>query len=425
MPPKRTSTSDALAMTQDAIRKLVANSVTAALEAQAATMANTSNPNRNTDPTGTPEQSASFAGLNELNQYSLEASVLKKTKKMEDELYNLTVKGNDLKPYVRRFHELAAICPNMVPKTEKLLEAFIGGLPRSIEGNVTSSKPQNLEEAINIAQRLMDQYHAKILCDEKVVHIPIDGETLIIRGDRKNLPGLPPVRQVEFQINLIPREAPVACAPYKLAPSEMHELSNQLQELSDRGSSVYLKIDLRSGYHQLRVRNEDIPKTAFRTRYRHYEFQLMSFGLTNAPAIFMDLMNRIAKPLTKLTHKNKKYIWEEDQETAFQLVTQKLYEALILALPKGNDDFDVYCNASHQGLGAVLMQIEKVIAYASQQLKHNEENYTTHDLELGAIVFALKIWRHYQYGTKCTVFTNHKSLQHILHQKELNMRQRR
>ncbi|GKB99372.1 putative reverse transcriptase domain-containing protein [Tanacetum coccineum] len=214
--------------------------------------------------------------------------------------------------------------------------------------------------------------------------------------------------------------------------------------------SVYSKIDLRSGYHQLRVRDEDIPKTAFRTRYRHYEFQVMPFGLTNAPVVFMDLMNRIrivqflghlidsqglhvdpakieaiAKSLTELTQKNKKYIWGKDQESAFQLLKQKLCEAPILALPEGNDDFVVYYDASHQGLGAVLMQREKVIAYASRQLKPNEENYTTHDLELGAVVFALKIWRHYLYGTKCTVFTDHKSLQHIYDQKELNMRQRR
>ncbi|GJX38275.1 putative nucleotidyltransferase, ribonuclease H [Tanacetum coccineum] len=406
----------------------------------------------------------------------------------------------------------------------------------------------------------------------------------------EDLPGLPPFRQVEFQIDLIPGAAPVSRAPYRLAPSEMQELSDQLQELADRGfirpstspwgapilfvkkkdgsfrmcidyrelnkltvknryplpmiddlfdqlqgSSVYSKIDLRSGYHQLRVRDEDIPKTVFRTRYGHYEFQVMPFGLTNAPAVFMDLMNhvcksyldkfvivfiddiliysrnkeehtnhlriilellkkdklyakfskcdfwisivqflghvidsqgihvdpakieavknwaspttptevhqflglagyyrrfikdfsKIAKPLTELTQKNKKYIWGEDQESAFQLLKQKLYEAPILALPEGNDDFVVYCDASHQGLGAVLMQREKVIAYASRQLKPHEENYTTHDLELGAVVFALKIWRHYLYGTKCTVFTDHKSLQHILDQKELNMRQRR
>nr|GFA03554.1 reverse transcriptase domain-containing protein [Tanacetum cinerariifolium] len=162
-----------------------------------------------------------------------------------------------------------------------------------------------------------------------------------------------------------------------------------------KGSSIYSKIYMRSGYHQFRVREEDIPKTTFKTRYGHCESQVMPFGLTNAPAVFMDLMN------------------------------QKLCSAPILALPEGSEDFIVYYDASNKGLGIVLMQREKVISYASRQLKIHERNYTTHDLELGAVVFALKIWRHYLYGTKCTVFTDHQSLQHILDQKELNMRQRR
>ncbi|GJV80654.1 putative nucleotidyltransferase, ribonuclease H [Tanacetum coccineum] len=314
------------------------------------------------------------------------------------------------------------------------------------------------------------------------------------------------------------------------APVLIDDLFDQLQ-----GSSVYSKIDLRSGYHQLRVQEEDIPKTAFRTRYGHYEFQVMPFGLTNAPAVFMDLMNRvckpyldkfvivfiddiliyskskkeheehlklilellkkeelyakfskcefwipkvqflghvidsegihvdpakiesikdwtspkspteirqflglagyyrrfiegfskIAKPMTKLTQKKVKFEWGDKQEVAFQLLKQKLCSAPILALPEGSEDFIAYCDASKKGLGAVLMQREKVISYASRQLKIHEKNYTTHDLELGAVVFALKIWRHYLYGTKCTVYTDHKSLQHILDQKELNMRQRR
>ncbi|GJT80782.1 putative reverse transcriptase domain-containing protein [Tanacetum coccineum] len=341
----------------------------------------------------------------------------------------------------------------------------------------------------------------------------------------EDLPGLPPTRQVEFQIDLIPGAAPVARAPYRLAPSEMKELSEQLKELSNKGfirpssspwgapvlfvkkkdrslwmcidyrelnkltvknryplpriddlfdqlqgSSVYSKIDLRSGYHQLRVREEDIPKTAFRTRYGHYEFQVMPFGLTNAPAVFMDLMNRvckpyldkfvivfiddiliysknkqeheehlklilellkkeelyakfskcefwipkvqflghvidsegihvdpakiesikdwaspkspteihqflglagyyrrfiegfskIAKPMTKLTQKKVKFEWGDKQEAAFQLLKQKLCSAPILALPEGSEDFIAYCDASKKGLGAVLMQREKL-----------------------------------------------------------------
>nr|GEX09753.1 reverse transcriptase domain-containing protein [Tanacetum cinerariifolium] len=196
------------------------------------------------------------------------------------------------------------------------------------------------------------------------------------------------------------------------------DLFDQLQ-----GSSVYSKIDLRSGYHQLRVREEDISKTAFKTRYGHYEFQVMSFGLTNAPAVFMDLMNWIAKSMTKLTQKKVKFDWGDKQEATFQIIKQKLCSAPILALPEGSEDFVVYCDASIKGVGAVLMKREKVIAYGSWQLKVHEKNYTTHDMELGAVVFALKIWRHYLYRTKCTVFTDHKSLQHILDQKELNMRQ--
>ncbi|GKE52184.1 reverse transcriptase domain-containing protein [Tanacetum coccineum] len=197
MPPKRASTTEAPAMTQDAIRKLVADSVTSALEASAATMASASNPDRNTNLTRTPvvkmgnykecakENKVTFAtstltddalswwnayaqpiGVEQANQITwteLKSLLTNKyyprteIRKMEEELYNLNVKGNDLKPYIRRFQELTILCPNMVPNTEKLLEAFIRGPPRSIEGNVTASKPQTLEEAINIDQRLMDQ----------------------------------------------------------------------------------------------------------------------------------------------------------------------------------------------------------------------------------------------------------------------------
>ncbi|GJS61499.1 putative reverse transcriptase domain-containing protein [Tanacetum coccineum] len=129
--------------------------------------------------------------------------------------------------------------------------------------------------------------------------------------------------------------------------------------------------------------------------------------------------------MTKLTRKNQAFDWEEKQESTFQLLKKKFCSAPILAFPKGIDNFVVYCEASRKELGVVLMQKENVIAYVSRQLKVHEKNYTTHDLELGAVVFALKIWRHCLYGTRCTMFTDHKSLHHILNQKELNMRQRR
>ncbi|GJY55312.1 putative reverse transcriptase domain-containing protein [Tanacetum coccineum] len=138
---------------------------------------------------------------------------------------------------------------------------------------------------------------------------------------------------------------------------------------------------------------------------------------------FIEGFSLISKPLTKLTHKDKKYEWGKEEDEAFQLLKQKLCSAPILALPEGMEDFVVYCDASLKGYGAVLMQQEKVIAYASRQLKTHEENYTTHDLELGAVVFAVRLWRHYFYGTKCAVFIDHKILQYILNQKELNMRQ--
>ncbi|GJR19955.1 putative reverse transcriptase domain-containing protein [Tanacetum coccineum] len=337
------STSEAPAMTQASIRKLVADNVTTALEAQAANMENTDNITRPREALVARQWSyKEFMSCQPINFKVTEGAIgLIRWFERTESVFS---RSNCTEDYKLKF----------ATDSGKMMEVFIGGLPRSIEGNVAASKPQTLEEAINIAQRLMDQgatltllnqpfeidlmpiklgsfdvvigmdwlskYHARIICDEKVIHIPINGETLIIRvmekkSDKKRLEDIPIVK--EFP-EVFPEDLPA------------------LPPLPSPSSSVYSKIDLRSGYHQLRVRDEDIPKTAFR----------------------------------------------KDQETAFQLLKQKLCEAPILALPEGNDDFIVYCDASHQGLGAVLMQREKVIAYASRQLKPNEENYTTHDLEL-------------------------------------------
>ncbi|GKC96694.1 putative reverse transcriptase domain-containing protein [Tanacetum coccineum] len=195
-----------------------------------------------------------------------------------------------------------------------------------------------------------------------------------------DLSGLPPVREIEFWIELIPGTMPVAKSPYRLAPSELEELSGQLKELQDK--------DLRSGYHQLRVHEDDIPKTTFRTRYGHFEFTVMPFGLTNAPAVFMDLMNRFLGHVINGDgiHVDPSKIEAVKNWKAPRTPSEdKLCNAPVLALPDRPMDFVVYCDASGLGLGCVLMQRGKVIAYASRQLKILEKNYTTHDLELGAV----------------------------------------
>ncbi|CAN6677011.1 unnamed protein product [Malus baccata var. baccata] len=223
-----------------------------------------------------------------------------------------------------------------------------------------------------------------------------------------DLPGLPPAREIEFTIDLLP------------------------------GAQVFSKIDLRSGYHQLRIREDDVPKTAFRTRYGHYEFRVMPFGLTNAPAAFMDLMNRVFRQYldqfvivfiddiliySKSVKEHRKHL----RLVLERLRDDQLYAKFtpVLALPDDSGEFEVYTDASLSGFGCVLMQHGKVIAYASRQLKTHERNYPTHDLELGAVIFALKIWRHYLYGEKCRIFTDHKSLKYVFTKKELNLRQRR
>ncbi|GJW70234.1 putative reverse transcriptase domain-containing protein [Tanacetum coccineum] len=501
--------------------------------------------------------------------------------RLEQELYNLKLKGTDIDGYTNRFHELALLCPRMVEPKNVKVEQYIRGLSKNIRGDVISSRPVGIDEALRMAYQLMGQIiqdktdeasegekrkgegdrggrgdnrrdynrrqnqrranagamtnvapndnevcpkkdvtcfncnekgHRKRDCpklkkngqggnnrgavyklgvvdahtlidikpveldtcyevelaDGKVVRIPLEGKTLVIEGDRNNsrlkivscikarkyiengcelflaqvteqeskekrledvpviqdfpevfpeeLPGLPPPRQVEFRIDLIPGAAPVARAPYRLAPSEMKELSKQLQELSEKepnkltiknrypllmidylfdqlqGSSFYSKIDLWSGYHQLRIREEDILITAFRTRYGHYEFQVMPFGLTNAPAVFMDLINRVCKPyLDKFVivfiddiliySKNKEEHGEHLKTTLeFGLIPcNSLAIAPILSIPEGSEDFVVYCDASLKRFRAVLMQREKVITKDKEPIRVRALVVTVHN----------------------------------------------
>lgn len=134
---------------------------------------------------------------------------------------------------------------------------------------------------------------------------------------------------------------------------------------------------------------------------------------------------KVAVPLSRLTRKNVTFKWGEDRQVAFETLRQRLCEAPVSTFPDGMEDLVVYYDASITSLGAVLMQCGRVIAYASRQLKPNEANYPTHDLELGAVVFALTIWIHYLYGVKCTIYIDHKSLKYLMDQLNLNMRQRR
>jgi hypothetical protein len=405
-----------------------------------------------------------------------------------------------------------------------------------------------------------------------------------------DLPGMPPDRDIEFSIDLLPGSAPIAKRPYHMAPVEHEEVKKTVDELLAKGyirrsfspwafpvllvekkdgakrmcidyrdlnavtiknkhplpriedlfdqlqgACVFSKIDLRSGYHQLKIRPEDISKTAFTCKYGLYEYTVMSFGLTNAPAFFMHLMNKvfmdyldtfvvifidnilvyskseaeheehlrlvlqrlrehklyaklskcefwidgvpflghviskggiavdpgnvrdvlnwvvpqtvkevrsflglagyyrrfnenfskIAKPLTSLLEKGVDFSWTDERQKAFEELKKRLTTAPVLTLPDQSKRFTVYCDALRDGLGRVLMQEGRVIAYASRQLRRHELNYPTHDLELAVVVHALKIWRHYLFGQRCDIYTDHKSLKYIFTQSELNMRQRR
>ncbi|GKE00652.1 putative reverse transcriptase domain-containing protein [Tanacetum coccineum] len=239
----------------------------------------------------------------------------------------------------------------------------------------------------------LSRYDAAILCGEKKVRIPLEGKTLVIKGDRNNS-----------------RLKIVSCI--------------KAQKYIKKGCELFLAQVTEQESKEKRL--EDVPVIQDFPEVFPNELPGLpppSSGVHVRPAKIEAIKNWAAR--TTPTEKNKPYVWGDDEEEASQTLKLKLCIAPILLPPKGSEDFVVYCDASLKGFGAVLMQREKVIVYASRRLRNNEENYATHDLELGAVGFALRLWRHYLYGTKCTVFTDHKILQYILDQKELNIRQHR
>ncbi|GJT77999.1 putative reverse transcriptase domain-containing protein [Tanacetum coccineum] len=295
----------------------------------------------------------------------------------------------------------------------------------------------------------LSDHKAEIICHEKVVRIPLlDGQVLRVLGEKlkKKIRQLMSAKAKEKKQEEIVVVRDFPKLQNLLIISELEELSGQIKELQEKGfiqpssspwgapvlfvkkkdgsfriSQYFSKIDLRSGYHQLRVHEDDIPKTAFRTHYGHFEFTVMPFdhgksyeswhhrvslriyqGKINYPSKIEAVKENLVAPrisVCKFVH-IRTFDWGEEQENMFQTLKDKLCNALVLALPDGPEDFVVYYGASGLGLGYVLMQQGKVIAYASRQLKIHEKYFTAHDLELGAVVFALKIWRHYLYGKK-------------------------
>ncbi|XP_071921821.1 uncharacterized protein [Coffea arabica] len=233
----------------------------------------------------------------------------------------------------------------------------------------------------------------------------------------EELKTLPPEREVEFKIELVPGTAPISKTPYRMSPAELKELKIQLQDLLERGHKVSkdgiavdpAKVEAVTTWTQ--------PETTIEVR---------SFlGLAGYYRRFIKDFSKIAGPMTELIKKNNKFIWTPKCESSFQELKKRLTSAPVLALPDGVESYVVYSDASREGLGCVLIQKGKVVVYASRKLKTHEQNYPTHDLELAAVVFALKKWRHYLYGVTFEVYTDHKSLKYLFFQKELNLRQRR
>ncbi|PWA96563.1 reverse transcriptase domain-containing protein [Artemisia annua] len=330
---------------------------------------------------------------------------------MEKEIWELTMKGDDVIRYTTRFCELALLCLAMTEFKHEKLERYIQGLSPKIREGVASLKPTTMHEAIRMAHDVRGQVvQARIARG-------INNDDHHNKNNKRKLwdsKGNDMVQQ--------PLKKPRSAETCNAKPSNRKVYAGKLPmcshcKLHHNGPcTVKCRKCQKVGHLSTECRS----KTSVKAKTVLGNNQKV--GLAGYYRRFIEGFSKITKPLTKLTQKSVKFDWGDKEEEAFQLLMNKLCSAPILALPEGSEDFVVYCDASHKGLGAVLIQREKVIAYASRQLKEQEKNYTTHDLELGSVVFALRIWRHYLYGTN---LNRPQELTTYSDQKELNMRQRR
>nr|GEW69841.1 putative reverse transcriptase domain-containing protein [Tanacetum cinerariifolium] len=418
--------------------------------------------------------------------------------KLENEFWNHTMVGANHVAYTDRFHELAKLVPHLATPKSSRVKRYINGLAPQIYSMLKVTHPTTIQSAI-LTTRILTDEAVRVLTIYAMI-VPNGNKLLDKQGTHwlwKEV-GTPKPIEIEQEEEHLMGMQWRLCKTLELNPSYVIEIADGKCVEVDRiihdfklelGNSLFIIDLIPLGYGSFDVivgmdwLSENKAVIVCHEKVVEISIkEVMPFGLANAPAVFMDLMNqvckpyldkfiivfinailiyskmkeehevylklvlellreeklhakfsmhfivnfsKIAKPLTSLTQKNQKYEWGEKEEVAFQTLKNNLYDAPILSLPDRIEDFVVYCDASNQGLGCVLMQRGKVIAYASRQLKIHEKNYTTHDLELGAIVFALKTWGHYLYGTKSVIYMGHKSLQHIFDQKELNMHQKR
>nr|GEZ76218.1 retrotransposon protein, putative, Ty3-gypsy subclass [Tanacetum cinerariifolium] len=423
--------------------------------------------------------------------------ILQDVEENADLVKNLKVKEYNIVAYTQRFNELALTCPRMVEPERVKVDAYIWGLTDNIKSEVTSSRLANLGEIVATGANALpiptcydcgEQGHTRNQCPKKVKQEEVRevrGQAYAIKDAEPKGPNvvtgtfmldnhyafvlfdsgsnrsfmdtrfssmldIDPVK-IELVIRMCKdyRELNKLTIKNRYPLLRINDLFDQLQ-----GSSVYSKIDLRSGYHRLRIKEEDIPITAFRTQYGHFEFQVMPFGLTNAPAVFMDLMNRVCKPyLDKfiIVFIGHILVYSKDEEERvkhLKIILELLKKDIMYAkfskcdfwldlvqfmghvIDRGGIHVDPAKIEAIKSWVVLTMPTEvrqflRLAGYYRRFIEVHEENYTTYDLESKVVVFALRLRRHYLYGTKCVVFTNHKSLQFNLNRKEMNLRQRR